>query len=418
MPRGARCSVADWQTRPHPGRAWLARGRQRPTQESLDRTAGRSRGSGWRGQEPGATPAATVPRPSSRARARALEAAAISASLLAPSAGKRATPAETVIGRPATAGRARMPVEDALGDRHAGRSGRHEHELVAADPPDRVDEPDRLGQDRGDTAEDVVAGLVTAAPVGRLEVVDVEHRERDLAALAAARASSSSRMRATVRSLARPVSGSVCAIRSNQSERSASGRRQPRRDPRRPTRATRTPGAARARPRRARAATASRGPSSRRPPGRHRWTRSAAGRHRRTAIPSAIVASRSKVALRPSAASANGCVGIGHVLGQARRRVVVEAVGRHRLQPGPIGVLDEDRAHRSTRGPRLPRRARRRARLSRSPALATPSMAAMSETPGIAGRSVGRHGRLLHATRWLGARIVHLAIGRRTDPRH
>src|SRR5262245_63086417 len=53
----------------------------------------------------------------------------------------------------------RDAIEDASRDHVAGRSGRHEHELVAAPARDGVHEPDGLREHGGDLAEDVVARL-------------------------------------------------------------------------------------------------------------------------------------------------------------------------------------------------------------------------------------------------------------------
>ena len=100
-----------------------------------------------------------------------------------PSLGKRATPAETVIRRPSVSGSAAMSVEHAPGNGHARPSRRNDDELVAAEASDGVDEPDRPGDDRRDGAQDVVARLAAGGVVRGREVVDVEDRNRDLAAL-------------------------------------------------------------------------------------------------------------------------------------------------------------------------------------------------------------------------------------------
>ena len=64
-----------------------------------------------------------------------------------------------------------------------GRPRRHDDELVAAGPGDRVHEPDRLREDGRDLAQDLVAGPRPGLLVERGEAVDVEHGDRDLAAL-------------------------------------------------------------------------------------------------------------------------------------------------------------------------------------------------------------------------------------------
>ncbi len=119
------------------------------------------------------------------ARASASSAACTRPSLSVASTGKRATPAETDTARPATIGQRGDAVDHAARDGHPGRAGCDEHELVAADPSDRVDQPDRLCEDGRDATEDVVADRRPALGVGRPEVVDVEDRERDLTTLAA-----------------------------------------------------------------------------------------------------------------------------------------------------------------------------------------------------------------------------------------
>ena len=104
------------------------------------------------------------PGPASRAARTAAAAAASSSSELAPSVGKRARPTETLICPAVLLGQAGDAVEDPLGDGHPGGAGRDQDELVAAVAGDRVDEPDRLGQDGRDRPQDVVAGLVAGRP--------------------------------------------------------------------------------------------------------------------------------------------------------------------------------------------------------------------------------------------------------------
>ena len=69
-------------------------------------------------------------------------------------------------------------VNDASDDGRAGRTRRHEHELVTAPAGDRVDEADGLPDDRRHLAQDVVAGRFAVALVERVEAIDVEDRER------------------------------------------------------------------------------------------------------------------------------------------------------------------------------------------------------------------------------------------------
>ena len=62
---------------------------------------------------------------------------------------------------------------------------RHQHrELVAGEAGDDVGGPHPLAQDRGDAADQVVAGLVPEAVVDLLEAVDVDDHHRALAAVA------------------------------------------------------------------------------------------------------------------------------------------------------------------------------------------------------------------------------------------
>ena len=77
----------------------------------------------------------------------------------------------------------RYAVDDPACDGQPGRSGRNEHELVAAVSSDCVHEADGLREDRGDRPEDIVAGLMTCVFVRRLEVIDIEQRYGDLASL-------------------------------------------------------------------------------------------------------------------------------------------------------------------------------------------------------------------------------------------
>ncbi len=119
------------------------------------------------------------------ARSSVAVAAAMSDSASSPSTGKRTTPAETDTIRPATAGRAAIPSWTRRATIAACRARRDQDELVATDPPDRVDEPDRLGQHGRDASQDVVADLVAVGRVGGAEVVDIEEGERHFGPLPA-----------------------------------------------------------------------------------------------------------------------------------------------------------------------------------------------------------------------------------------
>ena len=134
------------------------------------------------GRQPGV--ASSEPRPSVRARVGAARAAPTIDLGVRPvdreagNAGRHGDPPSARLGQRGDA------LEDALGDRHPGRSRRDEDELVATQPGDGVDEPDGPGEDGRDGAQDVVAGLVAGRVVRRREVVDVEDRDRDLGPLA------------------------------------------------------------------------------------------------------------------------------------------------------------------------------------------------------------------------------------------
>ena len=88
-------------------------------------------------------------------------------------------------GRPPISGSSATPSRTRRATVAPAEPGRHEDELVAAEAGDGVDEPDRAGEDGRDRAEHVVAGFAAAGLVRRREVVDVEDRDRDLAALPA-----------------------------------------------------------------------------------------------------------------------------------------------------------------------------------------------------------------------------------------
>ena len=88
---------------------------------------------------------------------RASVAAAMSASASVPSPGTGRRP-PTPTWRPATAGSAATASCTRFATMPRPTRG-DEDELVAADPTDGIDHPDRLGQDRGDPAQDVVADL-------------------------------------------------------------------------------------------------------------------------------------------------------------------------------------------------------------------------------------------------------------------
>ena len=75
--------------------------------------------------------------------------------------------------------------EDAARDRHAGRAGGQDGELVAAEPRDRVHQAHRLGEGRGDLAQDVIGHVRPALAIDRRQAVDVEDGQADRRALAA-----------------------------------------------------------------------------------------------------------------------------------------------------------------------------------------------------------------------------------------
>ena len=272
----------------------------------------------------------------------------MSASASVPSAGNRATPAETGHVCPATAGSAAIPSRTRCATIDAGRAGRDEHELVAADPPDGVDQPDRLGQHRRDPAQDVVAGLMPAVAVGRPEVVDVEHRERDLAALPAGAGElelEDAADRPLVGEPGQRVACGPCA-RTTRSARRRSTRGAPAR--------RRAPPARRSASRASRSsASSARGAGQPKPidpsddldaaAGDER----AAGRRRRTPCPSAAVASRSNVATRALRGCRERMGRVGDRGRQSRVGIGVHPGRRGELEAGPVGILDEDGAHRA-----------------------------------------------------------------------
>ena len=159
------------------------------------------------------------PRPSARAWARAVAAASSSVSASVPSAGKRATPADTVIGRPATAGsdtipsRTRRapsarpsPARPARTRRHrSARPCRPAGRTRPGPPPRgaarRRRPGGRLPGSWPGSRRCRTGRSTPRSPAGRPGQLQLEDPP-------------------TVRSFARPVNGSVCAIRSNQSERS------------------------------------------------------------------------------------------------------------------------------------------------------------------------------------------------------
>ena len=245
-----------------------------------------------------------------------------------PSTGNRATPAETEIDRTGPGGERGDPGEDALGDGRArcareprGRTRRHR-----PGPRCRRAGPTRRGRPRRPAARrrrprDRRPRSSAVSPSTSKIASDTSPPCRP------ARASSSSRIRANVRSLASPVSGSVWARRSNHSERSATIEPSRARsiaiaiNAAKAPRVIRSSSAGSPSPARARLST----PTSCSIPPRvstsGRWT-----------SPSPIRAIRSTAvaATGPSAFTA-------FVEHGARRRVVA---GRHRhLELGPVGVL-------------------------------------------------------------------------------
>ena len=75
--------------------------------------------------------------------------------------------------------------QDTPRDRHAGRAGGQDRELIAPEPRDRVHQAHRLGQGRGDLAQDVVGHVGAALAIDRRQAVDVEDGQADRRALAA-----------------------------------------------------------------------------------------------------------------------------------------------------------------------------------------------------------------------------------------
>ena len=153
------------------------------------------------------------PRPGGPGVAQAASAAA-RASRRSPSTGDRHAGRDE-IERPSTGGNAAI-LSSTAERRSPADPGADEHEFIATDPGDGVHQPDRFGEDRSDGAQDVVARRMPDRLVdGGGQVVDVEQWSetsppcRPRSGPARARGSGPN-----VRSLARPVSGSVRAIRS------------------------------------------------------------------------------------------------------------------------------------------------------------------------------------------------------------
>jgi hypothetical protein len=84
-----------------------------------------------------------------------------------------------VIGRPATGGSAAIAARIRWATIMPAEPG-DEHELVATDPPTvSTSRTDSANARRAAPPQHVVAGVAAALAVRRLEVVDVEDRERD-----------------------------------------------------------------------------------------------------------------------------------------------------------------------------------------------------------------------------------------------
>ncbi len=296
----------------------------------------------------------------------------MSAAASSASAGKRATPAETVIGRPPTGGSAAIAAEDPLGDHQPGRARCDEDELVATDPPDGVDQPDRFGQRGRHLAEHVVAGLVAALTVGGLEVVDVEDREGHLAALSPCPGELE---------LEDPTDGPLVgqpgqrigvghplepfgAFGRGRGEPGPIGGHRGERGDRAEGLALRVGQRVRRRP-----AEAHRPEGQVHPSARHGQRQVGADERRPIGLRRLAVercrARRGRDAERMGR--------IGHLGRQPRDRAFVHPVHGDRLEAGAIGIRDEDRAHRrperggrsSRAGRRAPPRARRRPRSPR-----------------------------------------------------
>jgi uncharacterized protein YaaQ len=106
------------------------------------------------------------------------------------------------------------------------------------------------------------------------------------------------------------------------------------------------------------------------------------------------------------------------VEGQARRRVIGHAVDGDKGQAGAVGVREERRPHRRAQRPGADGEERPDGRFERIAGTGRRDGGRQAGT-GIAGRSVAGHGRLLHAVRLVGGRIVHRrnrALTRRGAP--
>ncbi len=160
-------------------------------------------------------------RPPIRARSSATPAAASRSSDVVPSVGKRAIPAETVIGRPPTGARAAIPSRTRRATRAPAAPGAM---TTNSSPPWRATVSTRRTDSASTDATErrtsspawwPCCSLSAANPSRSKIATDTSLPCRP------ARASSSSRTRSNVRWFARPVRGSVWAIRSNHSDRSA-----------------------------------------------------------------------------------------------------------------------------------------------------------------------------------------------------
>ena len=350
-----RYAVVD-ATRRRPTRCWRVRSRRlrarrRPaavaSPTALERVAGRFLGRQAPDISPRGRPRRSRPAPSSAASAA--RAAASSASASAPSCGKRATPALTVTVVAVHGVELRDAVEHAPRDGDARGPGRHEHELVAAGARDRVHEADALGEDRGDLAQDVVAGAGAGRGVELAEVVDVEHGDaRSRVPWRCARATSSSSTRATVRALARPGQrvGERHALEplgalGRPWTRSGTWRSRPRRGRRRATRSVSSAVSTSCSPGQPNVSTPTQASTSRCP-------RTTSGRSAPViAAPSGVWPTRPSVPGAVQGGVVDRVLGVADDLGlEAGDGVVRDAEGQQQLEAVAVGVLREDGGHR------------------------------------------------------------------------
>ena len=199
--------------------------RQRRSCRSASRRRRRASETRGRSAAPGTLSPRSVssePLPADCPRSSADCAAATIASASVPSAGNRATPAETDTRRPPIGRQLGDAVEDPPGDRRTGRARapRGGTRRRRGGRPCRRAGPRPRAPTATDRSTSSPASRPPASFVAAKSSTSKIATETSLPCRPA-RASSSSRTRANVRRFARPVSGSVWASRSNHSERSA-----------------------------------------------------------------------------------------------------------------------------------------------------------------------------------------------------